>query len=115
MGFPGTGVSATTIGGLSGRSLPDLLPLPLEPRDSPRVGMLRAGAVTLAVDLALAAGRSGIARPPPGRFALIFEDFFWVDLATVLLVSISRLSLPKPAVASVVPGGAKEHQLYLQI
>src|SRR5690242_9856565 len=96
MGLPGTGVSGTTIGGGNGRSLPDLAPLPLEPRDSPRAGMFLA--MTLAVDFELdlieAAGRSGVVRPA-GRFALSFEGFFWVDLATVLLVSISRLSLAK--------------------
>src|SRR5437773_8906645 len=96
MGLPGIGLSATIMGGLIGRSWPDLVPLPLEPRDSPRVGMVRAGAATFAVDLALAAGRSGVARPPAAFLALIFEGFFWDDLATVLLVSIAAFRLPKP-------------------
>jgi len=77
--------------------------------------MVRAGAETLAVDLALAAGRSGVARPPAAFLGLIFEGFFWDDLATVLLVSIAAFRLPNPADAIAVPGGAKEHQLYLQI
>jgi len=50
---------------------------------------------TLALDLVFVDGRSGVARPLAARFDLIFEGFFCVDLATVLLVSISRLSLAK--------------------
>jgi hypothetical protein len=43
----------------------------------------------------LVEGRSGAVRLLGARFAFTFADFFWDDLATVLLVSISRLSLGK--------------------
>src|SRR3954465_6591801 len=91
-----------------GRSLPPALPLcvprPLEPL-SPRAGTLLAA--TLILDLDLVEGRSGAVRLPPGRFAFVFEGFFWVDLATVLLVFLPPLASAAPAAQEDAAGRVK--------
>src|SRR5215212_5228077 len=84
--------------GLMGLSLPGLVPRPLLGRTSGRV---------LALDLDLVEGRSGVVRPPPARFALVFEVFFWVDLATVSSLFTATGRLPWAAVQALCQGGVK--------
>src|SRR5688500_7469158 len=83
-------------GRTGGRSLALALaaPRPLEPRVSPRWGVLLAASLALA--LFLVGARSGVERRRAVGLGLLFEAFFWDDLATVFLVSSRQLAQYRP-------------------
>jgi hypothetical protein len=92
--------------GLAGLSLPPLVPRPLLGRTSGRA---------LTLDLDLVEGRSGAVRPLPARFTLIFEGFFWVDLATVSSLFAATFECHWPLCKRCAKAGLKDRQVYLQI